>query len=233
MLDKPRPGGLSLQLKPKNARTTAGSGDELVTIQSGFALGLAMLALAVTPGPGVFATTSRALSSGMRPALVVIAGIVTGDVIYLLLAVFGLSMIANVLGELFVVVRILGGLYLIWLGVRLWLKNPTDPSSIAQARTSARSDYVSGLVTTLSNPKVILFYGGFLPTFLDLSKLSALDVVAVLGIVTAVLTSVMVSYAFAATRVRGLVTTRREARRLDRVAGSAMIATGAIVMLRR
>lgn len=204
-----------------------------MTIESGLALGLAMLALAVTPGPGVFATTSRALSSGMRPALVVIAGIVTGDVVYLLLAVFGLSMIASALGQFFVVVRVLGGLYLIWLGVRMWFKSTSEPSLAVQAPISAQSSYVSGLVTTLSNPKVILFYGGFLPTFLDLSKLSALDIIAVLGIVTAVLASVMVCYAFAATRVRGLVTTQRAARRLDKVAGSAMIATGAIVLARR
>jgi len=204
-----------------------------MTVESGLALGLAMLALAVTPGPGVFATTSRALSSGMRPALIVIAGIVTGDVIYLLLAVFGLSMIASVLGPLFVVVRVVGGLYLIWLGVRAWLKSTGEPSLAAQTPVSAQGDYVSGLITTLSNPKVILFYGGFLPTFLDLSKLGALDVVAVLGIVTTVLAAVMIGYAFAATRVRGLVTTRRAARRLDKVAGSAMIVTGAIVLARR
>jgi threonine/homoserine/homoserine lactone efflux protein len=204
-----------------------------VTIPSSLALGLSMLALAVTPGPGVFVTTSRALSSGMQSALVVIAGIVTGDVIYLLLAVFGLTMIASVLGELFIAVRIIGGLYLAWLGIRLWLKEPAASFSVAPTETPLSTDYVSGLVITLSNPKVILFYGGFLPTFMDLSALSALDVLAVLAIVAGVLSSVMVCYALSATRVRGLITTQRTARRLDRVAGSAMIATGAMVLAPR
>lgn len=58
-------------------------------------LALALLVLAATPGPGVFATVSRAMASGFLPALPVVAGIITGDLVFLLLAVLGLSFLAH------------------------------------------------------------------------------------------------------------------------------------------
>ena len=64
-----------------------------MTIYSAIGFSIAMLILAASPGPGVFATVARALASGFRPSLAVIIGIVLGDVIYLLFAAFGLSMV--------------------------------------------------------------------------------------------------------------------------------------------
>jgi len=72
------------------------------------------MVLAASPGPGVFATVARSLASGFRPALAVICGIILGDIIFLLLATFGLSMIAQALGDLFLVVKICGGAYLVF-----------------------------------------------------------------------------------------------------------------------
>ena len=69
-------------------------------------LALAMLILASSPGPGVFATIARSLASGFRPALWVILGIVVGDIIYLLFAIFGLSVVAQAFGELFYIIKI-------------------------------------------------------------------------------------------------------------------------------
>ena len=80
-----------------------------MTIYSAIGFSVAMLVLAASPGPGVFATVARALASGFRPSLAVISGIVLGDVIFLLFAAFGLSMVARVLGNLFFIVKICGG----------------------------------------------------------------------------------------------------------------------------
>ena len=93
-----------------------------------------MLVLAASPGPGVFATIARALASGFRPSLAVIGGIVLGDVIFLLFAAFGLSMVARALGNMFFIVKICGGAYLIWLGIRIWFKKP-EPDTGNQNRT--------------------------------------------------------------------------------------------------
>ena len=104
-----------------------------MTVYSAIGFSVAMLVLAASPGPGVFATIARTLASGFRPSLAVICGIVLGDVIFLLFAAFGLSMVARALGNMFLIVKICGGAYLIWLGVRIWLKKP-EPVTGNQSR---------------------------------------------------------------------------------------------------
>lgn len=100
-----------------------------MTTISMLSLALAMLILAASPGPGVFATVARSLASGFRPTLWLIAGIVAGDTMYLLFAVFGLSAFARQFGELFVLIKLLGGAYLIWLGLQIFFSksSPEDP----------------------------------------------------------------------------------------------------------
>lgn len=192
-----------------------------------------MLVLAASPGPGVFATTARAMASGFRPALSVIWGIVLGDIIFLLFAAFGLSMVARVLGNLFFIVKICGGAYLIWLGIKIWLQKP-EPVQYQQdsATRSNWGNFVSGLIITLSNPKVILFYCGFLPTFLDLSALTIIDLALVMVIITLVLSGVLITYAFLASRARKMFTNERAVTRLNRAAGGVMFAAGVAIAVR-
>jgi threonine/homoserine/homoserine lactone efflux protein len=204
-----------------------------LTVYSAIGFSVAMLVLAASPGPGVFATIARALASGFRPSLAVICGIVLGDVIFLLFAAFGLSMVAQALGNMFFIVKICGGAYLIWLGVRIWLKKP-EPVIGNQNRNihSQWGNFATGLVITLSNPKVILFYCGFLPTFLDLSALTLIDLVIVVTIITAVLGCVLGTYAFLASRARRMFANQQAVRRLNRAAGGVMVAAGVAIAIR-
>ena len=192
-----------------------------------------MLVLAASPGPGVFATIARALASGLRPSLAVICGIVLGDVIFLLFAAFGLSMVARALGNMFFIVKICGGADLIWVGVRVWVKKPEPVTAILiRDVRSLWGRFATGLVITLSNPKVILFYCGFLPTFLDLSALTLIDLVIVVTIITIVLGCVLGTYAFLASRARRMFTNQQAVRRLNRVAGGVMVAAGVAIAIR-
>ena len=192
-----------------------------------------MLILAASPGPGVFATVARALASGLQPALVVVCGIVLGDIVFLLFAAFGLSMVARVLGELFFIVKICGGAYLIWLGIKIWLKDPEPLTDALNSQSRSQwGNFISGLVITMSNPKVILFYCGFLPTFLDLSTLTVFDLAIVVAIISAVLVCVLGTYAYLASSARKLFARRRSVRRLNRTAGGVMVAAGVTIAVR-
>jgi threonine/homoserine/homoserine lactone efflux protein len=204
-----------------------------LTLYSTFGFAVAMLVLAASPGPGVFATTARAMASGFKPALAVIWGIVLGDIIFLLFAAFGLSMVARALGNLFFIVKICGGAYLVWLGIKIWLQNPkTFQNSQNPNSRSKWGNFASGLIITLSNPKVILFYCGFLPTFLDLSALTIVDLTFVVAIITAVLSGVLITYAYLASRARRMFTTERAVKRLNRAAGGVMVAAGVAIAAR-
>ncbi len=194
----------------------------------------AMFVLAVTPGPGIFATVARSLASGFSQAAVVAAGIVCGDIFFLLLAVYGLSAVAELLGNFFVAVRFMGGLYLIFSGLRIWFY-PVRQKMIHPVREQGLTwtkNFAGGLAVTLGNPKVILFYLGFLPSFLDLHHLSAVDVLLSATIVSLVLGSVLLAYGYGADRARSLFTSRRSLKNLNRGSGAIMIGTGSIILTR-
>lgn len=204
-----------------------------MTVEAILGFSMAMFVLAVTPGPGIFASVSQALSGGFRSSLAVIAGILLGDLVFLLLAVFGLSAVAYVLGDLFFVIKLVGGAYLIWLGWKMWTAEPI--AFDANQKTAERSGwqrFLGGLFITLGNPKVILFYAGFLPTFLDLSSLRPTDIAVVAGLVVAILSAVMGVYSFSAARARRLFTSKKAARNLNRGAGTVMIGAGVIIATR-
>lgn len=191
-----------------------------------------MLILAVIPGPGVFAIVSRALASGFRSALGMIAGMICGDIIYLMFAVFGLSAVAQVFGELFVVIKLFGAAYLIWLGLKIFfstLSSKTESHHLLCERRSKSGNYLGGLLITLSNPKVILFYCGFLPTLLDVSLLTFLDIVMLVCVLSIVLSAVMITYAYAASRARYIFSSHLALKGLNRAAGCVMIATGLVI----
>ena len=200
-----------------------------MSLLSIFSLAIALFVLAATPGPGVFATISRSLASGFVPSLGVVAGIVTGDVIFLLFAILGMSAIAQIMGNFFVVVKIIGGIYLVFLGIKIWMSEPVPVHKINGKKRMKYGNYFSGLVITLSNPKVILFYCGFLPTFMDLSSLSRLDACIAVTTVAVVLSSVLISYAYLANRARVVFSSARSVKLLNRTAGGVMIATGVAI----
>ena len=187
-------------------------------------LAAAMVVLALTPGPGVFATVASALSSGFRGTLSLIAGLVTGDICYLLFAVFGLSMVAEAFGECFIFIKLGAGAYLAYLGVKLLRAGPAHTKS-APAPSTGRS-YASGLFITLANPKVILFYCGFLPAFMDLGALTPTGIALAALTVATVITSVLCGYALLASRARQAMTGRQAISAVQKTAGGLMITAG-------
>jgi len=204
-----------------------------MTIESSIAFTIAMIILAASPGPGVFATVAQALAGGFRSALDVIAGIVAGDLVFLLLAVFGLATLARTLGEFFIVIKIAGGGYLIWLGIKMWLAKPVSPEKDpgGKKQTGAQR-FLGGLLITLGNPKVILFYVGFLPTFMDLGSLATRDIVIVASLVAVVLVLTLGAYAYSASRARVFFTKPRAIRILNRGAGTVMMGAGVTIATR-
>jgi len=133
---------------------------------------------AITPGPGVFALLARSLASGIKPCVGLALGMAVSDVIYLILACFGLAVIAEQWAELFMVIRFVGAFYLLYLGWRMWnaspetsLQNGADDITFTAAKGLLQSFLISA-----SNPKVIFFYIAFLPTILDLNSLTPSDI---------------------------------------------------------
>ena len=135
------------------------------------------------------------------------------------------------MNTLFLFIKDLGGAYLIWLGVKLW-RNTSFADGLTPRRESSRAlgNFASGLAITFSNPKVIIFYGSFLPNFLDLQSLTWAEMAASAFVVAAIVATVLAGYALVASRARCLLFSPRAAQRLNRTAGAAMVAAGAAVV---
>lgn len=202
-----------------------------MSLVSVFSFAIAIFVLAVTPGPGVFAIISRSLASGFKTTLLMIAGCVTGDIIFLLFAIMGMSVIAQTMGTLFLLVKIVGAAYLIFLGVKIWISKPV-PAHLQQIngkKAIGYGNYLSGLGITLANPKVILFYCGFLPTFMDLPSMTGFDIFLVTMVLAMVLSVVLISYAYLASSARLFFSSPRSVKWLNRTAGTVMISAGAAI----
>jgi threonine/homoserine/homoserine lactone efflux protein len=193
----------------------------------------AALAIAVAlPGPGIFAVVSCALGRGLRDALALIGGIILGDLIYFYCAVLGMAALARSMGELFIIVKFAGAVYLIWLGIRLWREKPADPAVVdrpAAAPRDYRRSLLAGFMVTISNPKTIAFYAGLLPTFIDLEKLSAGDALAMGVIVILIVGLIPAAYAVAAAGSRRFFHSPARMRLMNRTAGTMLIGSGVTV----
>ncbi len=202
-----------------------------MSLVSIFSFAIAIFVLAVTPGPGVFAIISRSLASGFKTTLVMIAGCITGDIIFLLFAIMGMSVIAQTMGTLFLVVKIVGAAYLIFLGIKIWISKPVpvNRQQINGKKAVRYGNYLSGLGITLANPKVILFYCGFLPTFMDLPSMTGFDIFLVTIVLAMVLSVVLICYAYLASSARLFFSSPRSVKWLNRTAGTVMISAGAAI----
>ena len=203
-----------------------------MTLLNIFAFSGAMFLLAITPGPGVFATISRALASGFSSASFVVLGIVLGDIIFLLLAIFGLSAIASILGDFFILVKYLGGVYLLFLGYKILTSKENETEIKGIQELSWKRNFLTGLLITLSNPKVILFYLGFLPTFVNLQTLNTFDIITISFIVAIILGGVMLAYAYSASSAKKLFKNKNTNKRMNLLAGSVMITAGGILIIK-
>lgn len=212
---------------------------DLPTILS---LAIAMALFGASPGPGIFAVVSRALSSGFGNAMLLTFGLILGDLTWLTLPASGMSMIADMMGDFFIVLKIGGGLYLAWMGIKAWRApaeqghfGPSHPSgdgfdNTRQSRTGGT--LLAGLAVTLSNPKAILFYMAILPTVLDLNAISTSGLITAGLIVGVVLALVCAAYAFLASRARRILQSPRAIRLMNRISGTLLIGVGAWVASR-
>ena len=116
-----------------------------MTAHGALALTLATFIFAAIPGPGVTAVVAQALGRGLKPALLWSAGLVLGDAAYLLLALFGMGLVARELGGAFVILKWAGAAYLVYLGVRcLTAKAPAHGAACENGADSGADSRAGG-----------------------------------------------------------------------------------------
>ncbi|WP_141433219.1 LysE family translocator [Bacillus sp. 03113] len=123
--------------------------------------------LNVTPGTDTMYIISRSVSQGKRAGIYSVLGVSTGTIIHTLLAAFGLSIILTKSVLLFNIIKILGAVYLAYLGINMLLKKTSLKEAETQKNVKLRKIYVQGIISNVMNPKVALFFLAFLPQFIN------------------------------------------------------------------
>ncbi len=203
---------------------------DLVTLVA-FTIAYAIAVL--VPGPGVAAVVARALGGGFSSAVPMVVGILAGDLIYLVFAVFGLAAIATWFGPVFVVVRWAGAAYLLYIAWKFWTARPGTEQIGPKAEESWTRTFLAGLALTMGNTKTIVFYLALLPTVVPLDKpMTALGFTELLLIVIVVLMVIGLGYAALAAAAREFFRSQKALRRLNRTAGIMMASAAVFVVAR-
>jgi threonine/homoserine/homoserine lactone efflux protein len=190
---------------------------------------LALLLLALVPGTSVLVVSSRAATSGFKQGAYAALGIVAADVFFILLALFGLSVVSWLSETLLLILRVLLGFLLFRAGLRkIRQADRPPPAASLPVTTRSAASFAMGFLLTLVDVKAAVFYFGFLQAFVNVGRLTATDILAVLGTAVVAVGGAKLGYAFAASKLDTWVGPRL-GRNLVRAGGVLMLSVGAFL----
>lgn len=203
-----------------------------MTLESGITFFLAIFIFSITPGPGIFAILARSMTKGARACVSLSLGMVLSDIIYLVMACYGLAAIASTWESAFLVIRYAGAAYLIYLGWKMWTSPVSATSADVGASNNEMASFIQGFMISASNPKVILFYVAFLPTFMDLTALGGADIVLASFLAFVALLLGLTIISICASQARRFMKSERSMKSLNRTAGGIMASAGAFLAVK-
>jgi threonine/homoserine/homoserine lactone efflux protein len=191
----------------------------------------ACVVVTVIPGPNVTLIVANGLRHGSRAALLCLAGFQTALAIALVIVCIGLTSLMATMGFWFHWVRLAGAAYLMWLGLNM-IRSAGSIAAESAPRPPRAGFFMQGLLVSLSNPKILLFFGAFIPQFIDLRG-AYVSQVALLGVTFMIVAGITDgTYGLLASRAR-LALSARRSRALSRISGGFMIGGGIWLALTR
>ena len=127
----------------------------------------AAVVLAITPGPGIFYVLTRSLKGGRGEGYASAFGTAVGGLFHVVAAAFGLSAILATSAVAFNIVKVLGAVYLIYLGIRTFLSKDEPFEIDVSVQSQNRRAVYQGILTEMLNPKTALFFLAFIPQFVN------------------------------------------------------------------
>lgn len=187
----------------------------------------AMGLLWLTPGPVWVAITARALSGGFASAWPLAVGVTLGDLLWPLVAIFGLTWVVDQWGGLMVALRAVAVVFFVGMGYLL-IRHARDPVARDSrlTRPGRWSAFMAGVAAILGNPKAVLFYMGALPGFFDLRHVTAPDIAAIAATSMLVPLAGNLVLALAVGKARARLATPDRLRRINLVSGAMLVAVG-------
>lgn len=205
-----------------------------MSFQLWLAFVVASAVVLLIPGPTILTVISYSVTHGRRANTPLVAAVALGDSTALVLSLFGLGALLATSAFWFTVVKSLGGIYLIYLGIKLLRAGASSGSPVAPAARGSRLRlFANTYAVTALNPKSMVFFVAFLPQFIDhgASVTQQLFVLTVTFVSMATLNATL--YAIFAGAARKLLDSPRSRRRFDAAGGSLLLAAGVWGLLAR
>lgn len=192
---------------------------------------VACFVIALVPGPTVTVIVANSLAHGSRAGLLNVAGTQLGLALMMAILVVGLSSVIAAMGWLFDWLRWAGAAYLVWLGWKL-LRAPEAMVDIQKSSVPKGGFLLQGFLVLMANPKALLWFGAFIPQFIDPTG-NYVGQIAVLG-VTAMAVALVSDGAYAVVTGRAsAMLSRRRVRLVSRLSGGFLIGGGIWLALTR
>lgn len=188
----------------------------------------ASTALLLIPGPTVLLVLSYALSKGRPVAVASAAGVAVGDFIAMTASLAGLGALVLTSATLFTVLKWIGAIYLIWLGLKLIRSAPSEGLTLPSSEISARGVFGHAATVTALNPKSIAFFIAFVPQFIRPdAPLLAQFVILIVTFCTLAAVNAL-AYALLADRMRRTIDRPNVITWLTRAGGATLVGMGLI-----
>jgi homoserine/homoserine lactone efflux protein len=198
---------------------------------------LTWLLVALTPGPAVICSMTLATRYGFRSSLIGISGIQAGNFLFFVCIALGIGTLLATASTAFTVLRILGAVYLLYLGLRIIASTICRPTSAPAAASappgSRRNLFLQGLLIQITNPKALLFVSALLPQFIAPHRSVPLQLAILVLMTVAVDFMVLSAYAFLAQRGIHSFRASRFSRWLERIFGATLVFFGGRLLLSR
>jgi threonine/homoserine/homoserine lactone efflux protein len=198
-----------------------------MNLETWIAFVIAATIVLVIPGPTIILVISQAISHGRKSVVPLVVGVTLGDLTAMTLSLLGMGAILATSAALFSVLKWVGTIYLVYLGIKLWRANP-DVSASHSARDTASNGslFRSTFVVTTLNPKSIMFFVAFLPQFVN-PQGQAVPQFVLLGATFLVLGTINATlYGLFAGHLRETLQSSRVCRWINRCGASALIGAG-------
>ncbi|MEK9575304.1 MAG: LysE family translocator [Gammaproteobacteria bacterium] len=196
-----------------------------MSLQEILALLLIILVFVVSPGPGTLAVFGKSMQQGFIAAFFLSFGLILGDITYLVAVILSLDFFSNTIASYMDQVKIVGGMYLIYLGIQSWRSGSFKiKKNISKKGNFA--EFVTGYLISMANPKVMVFYIAILPNFINLKNLSLLIASEIIVITFLGLMAGISVINLGASKIKNKLESSDSNAYINRIVGSIMMVAG-------
>lgn len=184
-------------------------------------------ALIIAPGPDMLYVITRGMTQGRRAGMLSAVGVICGILIHTIAATLGLTLIFQTSALAFLIVKYLGAIYLIYLGIKSWREKSVFSVQVSSAVSSQRV-FWQGVLSNVLNPKIAIFFLAFLPQFVDKGSSQVTLQLIVLGLTFAMLGLIfLLVVGYSSGTIGGWFTNRPQyAQFLGRLSSGILVALG-------